>query len=230
MKPLVGITSDYQPDKANYFLTEAYVQAIASCGGIPVILPPIEDGSPQTVLAPLDALVISGGDFDLDPELYGESRHPRLGSLNPRRTNYELQLLQAALARDLPLLGICGGLQLLNVAFGGSLYQHLPAQLGSQIEHEQDDVLAHAVSIEPQSILYSILQTPRVMVNSTHHQAINRLGRGLKPVAWAPDGVIEAVEEPNHHFVLGVQWHPESLIGQRPVWKGLFERLMRRVK
>jgi putative glutamine amidotransferase len=229
MKPVIGITSDYQLNEKNYFLAEAYVQAINSCAGIPLILPDIEADVSGSVMARLDGLVISGGDFDLDPELYGESRHARLGELRPRRTAYELRLLRVALERNLPLLGICGGLQLLNVALGGSLYQHLPAQIESQIGHEQagkEQASAHSITIEPQSMLYSILKLPEIMVNSTHHQAIKQPGRGLRAVAWAPDGVIEAVESPAHNFVLGVQWHPESLIAKQPIWKGLFGRLV----
>lgn len=229
MKPLVGITSDYTADKANYFLAEDYVSAVALCGGIPLILPAIEEDESKTLIARLDALVISGGDFDLDPRLYGESPQPQLGNLNPLRTDYELQLLKAALIRDLPVLGICGGLQLLNVAFEGSLYQHLPAQYDSQIAHEQkgkQKAAAHAISIEPESILHDILNTTDIMVNSTHHQAIKKLGPGLKTVAYAPDGIIEAAESTTHRFILGVQWHPESLIARQPVWKGMFYRLI----
>ncbi len=237
--PLVGITCDYQggdksPPEGSapyYFLAEAYVQAVSLCGGIPLILPDIEGSNPAAVIDRLDALLISGGNFDIDPALYGETPHPELGILKPRRTAYELGLLRAALAKDIPLLAICGGLQLLNVHLGGSLYQHLPAQCDSRVQHEQkgkEKAAAHALSVEPKSTLHDILGTAEIMVNSTHHQAIKKLGEGLNAVALAPDGIIEAVEIPAHRFALGVQWHPEALINNHPVWKKVFERLIQK--
>ncbi len=233
MKPVIGITSDYETGKASYLLAKDYVSAITLCGGIPLILPPTEEDDLKPLVARLDALVISGGDFDLDPKLYGESPHPELGNTKPLRTNYELQLLKTALEHDLPVLGICGGLQLLNVVMGGSLYQHLPAEHDTNITHEQkgkEKAAAHAISIAQKSILHNALNTAGIMVNSTHHQAIKKLGEGLKAVAHSPDGIIEAAESPTHRFVLGVQWHPEALIAQQPIWKGLFEMLAHKTR
>jgi putative glutamine amidotransferase len=249
--PLVGITSDYQSESPGgdkspgedkspgrgkprfYSLAEEYVEAIAACGGIPVILPPIKADTSKAIISRLDALLISGGDFDIDPALYGEAPHPALGALNPRRTEYELGLLRAALEKDMPLLAVCGGLQLLNVAQGGSLYQHLPAQHDSRINHEQKGkqaATAHTISVKPKSSLHDLLRTTEIMVNSTHHQAINRLGEGLIAVAHSADGIIEAAEYPACRFALGVQWHPEALIGYQPVWKRLFERLVQKAR
>jgi putative glutamine amidotransferase len=232
-KPIIGITADYCSEKAGYVLAKEYVQAVAAGGGIPLILPPVNDYAVSAVIERLDGVLISGGDFDLNPELYGESRHVQLGKLKPYRTDYEMRLLHEALARDIPLLGICGGLQLMNVALGGSLYQHLPAQTNSHIKHEQkgkSTASAHSISLAPKSILYNIINASEVMVNSTHHQAVKQAGQGLKAVAWAPDGIIEAVEAPDYRFVLGVQWHPEALINQQDIWKKLFEVFIRQGK
>ncbi len=188
-------------------------------------------GLPEDALADLfdrlDGLCLAGG-VDVDPACYGEDRHPALGSVDAPRDATELTLARWALAADLPLFGICRGIQLLNVAAGGSLYQDLAAQMPSA--HRHDYSLAdspwerpvHAVRVAEGSRLAALLGTGEVMTNSFHHQAVKDLAGGFVPVAWAPDGVVEGIEAPGHRFALGVQWHPEGMFLTDPLARELF--------
>jgi len=238
MHPIIGISCDYEPDPksgSRFFIKEDYVHVVEEGGGLPIILPQLGDASlAGEIVDKIQGLVISGGDFDLDPAWYGEQSHPKLRLPKPERAFWEQALLLAAGKRKLPILGICGGEQLLNVAFGGDLYQDLGTQFPGALSHEQTEdphQPSHLVKLDPRSQLGRILGTSELMVNSTHHQAIKNLGKGLHPVAWAPDGVIEAIEVPNRPFVIGpfvigVQWHPEALYRQEPLWRKLFSCLV----
>ncbi len=231
MKPVIGITSDYESDRNSFSVDKHYIQAVGQTGGTPVILPFINErektSAIESTVSHIDALIISGGDFDIDPVYYNEARHRKIGRLIPERTAYEFALFKAALDKNLPILGICNGLQLINIAFGGSLYQDLPEQLKTPLIHEKrGSKPRHNIFIDPQSILYTTLQTTEIEVTSTHHQAIKFLAPKLKATAWAQDGVIEAVESTANRFVIGVQWHPERLINDNHIWKGLFNKLI----
>lgn len=212
--PLIGLTS-YAED-ARWAVWEGkaavvgwvYVDAIHRAGGRTILIPPAETGVDETLDA-IDALVLAGGS-DIDPTVYGAAPHHETQTPQPERDRAELALLAAALERDMPVLAICRGMQVLNVARGGSLIQHLPEHTGSTAHREVVGTFSeHPVEIAPGSLLERALGATGP-VKSHHHQATAALGDGLVPVAWADDGTIEAVEDPSRAFALGVQWHPEE--------------------
>jgi putative glutamine amidotransferase len=213
-KPLVGITTYVEPAKWGAWELEAalipyaYVQAVERAGARPLLVPPSEDDVEET-LDVLDGLVFSGGS-DLDPETYGAAAHPETNGLRPARDKAELALLEGALARDLPVLAVCRGFQVLNVARGGDLVQHLPDVVGDAKHREVTGVFSdHPVRIDDDSKLGALLGD-RVSVKSHHHQGVGAIGRGLREVAWADDGTVEGLEDPEQRFTLGVLWHPEA--------------------
>jgi putative glutamine amidotransferase len=190
----------------------SYLDAVAAAGGIPVILAPLPARRLESIIERLDGICLSGGP-DIEPACYGSDAHPELGPTEPEVDLFELGLVRAARRRGLPVLAICRGMQVLNVARGGTLVQHLP-DLGGDIAHRQTTAASqpsHGVALAAESRLARIAESERIDVNSFHHQAISRLGTGLEPVAWADDGVIEAIEAPAEAFTLGVQWHAECL-------------------
>lgn len=217
-RPLIGLTLDAeQPGGYSkypwYALRQNYTAAIAAAGGLAVALPHDADLA-EAYLDRLDALIITGGAFDVDPALYGEAeRHPTV-ELKSSRTSAELLLLRGALARNLPVLGICGGEQLLAVALGGTLIQHIPDAIADALAHEQSTPHSkpgHVVKILPGTQLARITGTDQMQVNTSHHQAVRDPGRATVN-AVAPDGVIEGIEDGSKKFCLGVQWHPEYLV------------------
>ena len=214
-RPIVGVTLDSEPPGGYskypwYALRQNYADAIVASGGLPMALPHAA-ALADAYLDAIDALVVTGGAFDVDPALYsGGARHATV-TLKPGRTEAELALIQAALARDMPVLGICGGQQLLAVALGGSLIQHIPDTIPDALEHEQPNPRhepGHAIALLPGTLLARIVGTPTMRVNSAHHQAVLSAGRGAVN-ATAPDGVVEGIEATGYRFCLGVQWHPE---------------------
>jgi putative glutamine amidotransferase len=215
-RPLIGLTLDAEPAGGWskypwYALRQNYTAAMAAAGGLAVALPHDEDLA-EAYLGRLDGLIVTGGAFDVDPALYGAGERHETVSLKSGRTKAELALLTGALARNLPVLGICGGQQLLAVALGGTLFQHIPDAIPGALGHEQKTPHfepSHEVTISPGTLL-SRLVGPRMQVNSSHHQAVRDPGRGVVN-ATAPDGVIEGIEDPTQRFCLGVQWHPEFL-------------------
>jgi putative glutamine amidotransferase len=211
-RPLIGITTYHRErsGRERFHLPAAYVDAVRLGGGLPVLLPP-GDPQPDEILASLDGLVLCGGG-DIDPALFGGvSGHEAVYSTCSERDGFELALVRDALARRTPLLAICRGLQVLNVALGGDLHVHLPDVVGDSVAHrvsrEQHNL--HPVRIETGCALAAVLGAGALDVASWHHQAIDRLGEGLRPVAWAADGTVEAVELAGRPEVLAVQWHPE---------------------
>jgi gamma-glutamyl-gamma-aminobutyrate hydrolase PuuD len=214
MRPVIGITTYAQEARWGVWQLPAalipldYVEAVERAGGRPVLIPPSEEGVAETLDA-LDAIVFSGG-ADVDPTMYGADAHPETDTPQARRDAGELALLTAALERDMPTLAICRGFQLLNVARGGDLVQHLPEQVGHD-EHKQvpGEFAVHPVEVKDGTRLASIVGA-RSDVTSHHHQGIGRVGDGLVETAWASDGTLEAVEDPGQRFTLGVQWHPEA--------------------
>ena len=222
--PLIGITADLSGVPANgpnfaqeptLFLPQRYCRVIQEAGGIPLILPPIAFQSGlRRILQRLDGALISGGNFDIHPSYYGETPIRALGAIKQDRTEFELELVDLALNQDLPLLGICGGAQAINVALGGSLYQDIATQLPNAAKHEQGakrDKGGHPIIIHPATHLRQIVRKRTLEVNTTHHQAVRKVGKGLVVNATAEDGLIEGLESSNHRFVLGMQWHPEIL-------------------
>jgi putative glutamine amidotransferase len=214
MRPLIGITSYAEQIRWGVWTEEAalvplsYVRAIEHAGGRALVVPPSEDGLEET-LAALDGLILSGGG-DLDPGLYGAEAHPETDSPRPARDRAELRLLEAALERDMPVLAVCRGSQVLNVARGGDLVQHLPDELGHERhKHEPGQFSDHGVRVDPDSRVGALLGD-HAPVKSHHHQGYGRLGEGLREAAWADDGTVEALEDPSRRFTVGVLWHPEE--------------------
>ncbi|HXV78583.1 MAG TPA: gamma-glutamyl-gamma-aminobutyrate hydrolase family protein [Candidatus Binatia bacterium] len=222
--PLIGITADLSGISANgsnrgqeptLFLPQRYCRAIQEAGGIPLILPPVASQARlHRILERLDGVLISGGNFDIDPSYYGEKPIRALGLIKNDRTEFELELVKLAWHRNLPLLGICGGVQAINVALGGSLYQDIPTQLPHAIRHEhpKGDKVRHRIIVRSRTLLRRIVQKQTLKVNTTHHQAVKNVGKELVINATAQDGLIEGLESSCHSFVLGVQWHPEILL------------------
>jgi putative glutamine amidotransferase len=214
MKARVGITTTpaLQEEVLREKITRAYVTAVKRAGAVPFVLPILEPGDAETVVASLDALVLSGGG-DVDPSLYGQIAVPEVDGLDAGRDAYELALLGAALTLGIPVLGICRGAQLINVARGGTLVQHLPGV--TELSHREKDRVAeavHTVDVAPDSFLATVTGSTVLGVNSLHHQAVDRVGAGLRVVGRAPDGVVEAIESAGPERLLGVQWHPELLV------------------
>ena len=232
MRPIIGITCDLDlgtsrearaPGHPTHLVYDEYVQAVAASGGVPILLPSGHDAASRAAYADiLHGLLIPGSPADLDPALYGEEPHPRLGSVNPRRTDGEIDMVRLGLTRGLPIFGICGGAQVLNVALGGSLYQDIPSQVAKAHKHAGLPERAHLVDIAPGTHLAAIVSCQEMRVNSLHHQAVKVPGQGLRVSASARDGAIEAVERPGGPLVIGVQWHPERLFAHDAPSRRLF--------
>jgi putative glutamine amidotransferase len=220
-RPIIGVTLDSeQPGGYSkypwYALRQNYADAIIAAGGLPVALPHQAELA-DAYLDTIDALVVTGGAFDVDPSLYGDADRHATVTLKAGRTAAELALTRGALARNRPVLGICGGQQLLAVALGGTLIQHIPDSVAQALEHEQLNPRhepGHTVTIMPDTLLHRIVESTAMQVNSAHHQAVRDAGPHAVVNALAPDGVIEGVEDGRYRFCLGVQWHPEFLIDQ----------------
>jgi putative glutamine amidotransferase len=221
-RPVVGITTYVEAAAWGHWQLDAalipydYVRGIERAGGRALLVPP-SDGGVEETLDALDGLLLSGGN-DLEPSSYGAEPHPATGGTKPERDRAELALLQGALERDMPVLAVCRGVQVLNVARGGDLVQHLPDVVGHE-EHRAvvGEFSEHSVRVDPSSKLGAV-DGP---VKSHHHQGLGRIGAGLREVAWAEDGTVEAVEDPARRFALGVLWHPEAAEDAR-----LFEALV----
>jgi putative glutamine amidotransferase len=229
VRPVIGITTYVTNARWGYWESEAalvpadYVDAIEAAGGRPVLIPPSEGGIEETLDA-VDGLLFSGGS-DLDPELYDQEPHEETYGVVLRRDRAELALLQAALARDMPVLAVCRGSQVLNIARGGDLIQHLPDVVGDEKhKHTPGTFADHDVALERGTRLAQVLGE-RAPVKSHHHQGFGRVGEGLRPAAYAEDGTLEAVEDPERRFALGVLWHPEAGEDRK-----LFEELVREAR
>ena len=234
-RPRIGIPLDLDPARGRYELPRAYGDAVREAGGLPLPLCHGDASVAGAYLALLDGLVLPGGDFDIEPERYGEARRPACGPARPERTAFEWALLEAALADRLPVLGVCGGMQLMDVVRGGRLHQDLREELG--VDHEQPppkDVPSHEVRVAPGTRLARLVGEGALPVNSTHHQAVSRAGEGVLVSARAPDGVVEALELPELPFAVGVQWHPEAVGRHEPrhlaLYRGLVEAARERLR
>jgi putative glutamine amidotransferase len=236
MRPRIGITSWHRDDKDGLERWEAirttYTGAVLAARGLPVILP-ILDGEPDLVadcLAAVDGLLFSGGE-DVAPAYYGEARDERCRAVDPERDGFEMALARAALAHRLPVLGICRGLQLLNVAAGGSLYQDLACRPGTLPHHDAPGARRgepiHRVTVRPGTRLAALMGVAEAVVTSTHHQFVKGLAPGLSVCAESlEDGIVEAVEDPSRPFLLAVQWHPERMVRDHPPQLALFRGLV----
>jgi len=231
-RPLIGITAARETINTSVgplpFYTQPtyYADAVTAAGGIPLILPPSADWH-REILDILDGLIVSGGE-DVEPQRYGQEPHPTVQWVDPVRDEFEFEVVRYAFDRDRPLLGVCRGAQVLNVAAGGTLVQDLASQHQELASHTQDQLhtATHAVELAPATRLRAAIGAASLSVNSGHHQAIHTVSARLKPVAWASDGVIEAAESPDRTWIVGVQWHPEMLYAEHAEHRRLFEALV----
>jgi putative glutamine amidotransferase len=228
MRPLIGVTTSElrpsrlattrrhgEPAHPEMALGMTYLRTLDAAGAIPVVLPPVGTDHLGPLIERLDGICLSGGP-DLDPAAYGaDDRHVQLGPTEPSLDAFELSLVKMGLQRGLPILAICRGSQALNVACGGTLHQHVPGHRQTEAATEA----THEVQIESRSRLHRMVRTRTLAVNSFHHQAVDELGEGLRIVARAPDGTIEAIE--GDGFVVGVQWHAEAMVAHRPLFEAL---------
>jgi putative glutamine amidotransferase len=235
-RPVIGIATQtqeavYGQTPRAWTLGQKYIQVLVSCGAVPWLIPliPGDEDSLRAIFDRLDGVFMAGG-VDIDPHQYGETDPSLCGTIDPDRDWTEMALIRWAIAGHKPLLGVCRGLQALNVAAGGSLYQDIKSQWPEAIKHDYfsvsgnypRDLLSHEVHVRKESRLAGILGKESVAVNSLHHQGIRRLAPGLVPAAHAPDGLIEAVEGEDGRFLVGVQWHPEELTEKDPAHRRLF--------
>jgi putative glutamine amidotransferase len=228
-KPLIGIGSDVgahagERDRSFAYLT--YVNAVRQAGAVPVILPP-QPENVEVLLERLDGILLAGGN-DCDPTAYGEEPHASVEPMDARRQENDLTLARLARSGAVPTLGICLGMQVMNIAAGGTLIQDIASTIDTEVVHEGEPLsrARHGVDITPGSRLAAILGKTSLDVNSSHHQAIGDPGPGLEVTAHAPDGIVEAIEDRNHPFYVGVQWHPEDMSGEASA-KQLFEAFIR---
>ncbi len=234
--PVIGITgradqSARPPNLALFSISQTYAKAVEMSGGAPVVLPPhLKEANAHAILEHLDGLILSGGG-DIQPALFGEEDNGLLWLVDERRDRVELALARRALADGLPLLAICRGAQVLNVAAGGTLILDIPTQVPHALTHSTVagrplNIVAHTVEVAADSRLATLVGAGELGVNSAHHQAVKHVGQGLVVSARAPDGVIEGLEAPAHPFCFGVQWHPEVMAEQHPVMRRLFAGLI----
>lgn len=208
-------------------LTAAYVTALENAGLVPLIVPPLSTSRAATaILDSVAGLVLTGGE-DVDPARYGEARHQKLRAVNAERDATEAALVQEARARKTPVLAICRGIQILNVALGGTLVQDIGSQCSTSIVHDDEgarDSRSHEITIEPGSRIAAAMETEHCTVNSFHHQSVKRVAEGMRVTARSPDGIIEGLESTDDWWVMAVQWHPEEMTGSAEPWdRGLFK-------
>ena len=216
-KPLIALMPLWDEKMNSYWMLPGYMDLIIKSGGVPVMLSFSDDEqSVKEIADRFDGFVFTGGD-DIDPAKYGEEKIKECGQSCVHRDSLEFALFSEAVKTDKPILGICRGMQFLNAALGGTLYQDLPTQKPSEVCHKQPapfDALTHSVTVEKGTLLYNIVGTEKLMVNTLHHQAVDKIAPCLVPCAKSDDGLVEAVYDPEKAFLLGVQWHPEMIFGQ----------------
>ena len=223
--PIIGITTYGRDERGRYTLPADYVAAVQRAGAVPVLIPPVPEHA-AAYLDLVDGIVLAGGG-DLDPAHYGGKAHETIYSTDAQRDALELELARRIVARNQPTLAICRGLQVLNVALGGTLIEHLPAEVGEDVLHRAPprEPTPHAVKVAPGSRVATISGVTEFSPMSWHHQAVRTLAPGLTAVAHAPDGTVEAVESSTHPWLIGVQWHPELTAAKDPVQQRLFDAL-----
>lgn len=232
MKPLIGITTNQSTNiygQPTVMLMQSYVNAVMQAGGVPVLIPSqIANDGWDAAYARLDGLLFSGGG-DISLEFSPGEPHPRIDDVDPARDSVESRLIEAAVSDGKPFLGICRGCQILNVALGGTLYTHIPDQLPNALDHHypgnKRTILVHEVQIEEGTLTAEVYGEPIIRVNSLHHQGLKDIASPLRISGYAPDGLVEAVELPDHPFGLAVQWHPEWLTNQEAT-RNLFRKFV----
>lgn len=234
MKPIIGISSYEENNKGQYNLNTNYVDAVLDAGGIPVIIPIIRDEEDaERYLDTIDGIIFSGG-IDISPLNYHENPLKEINRMSSIRDNYEIMLFKKSYERKIPILGICRGCQLMNVSLGGKLYQDINSQVANSLGHSPrsmaGDEFFHSIKIEKDSNFYNIFGKEEIFVNSFHHQAIKELGKNLKAVSHADDGIIEAIEATDQRFMIGVQFHPEALQKKHKEFLGIFKALIEAAK
>ena len=230
-KPLIGIPARWEDrekgdwQKSRWYLQPTYFEAVAAAGGLPVMIPLIPDLA-REMFERLDGVLLSGSDSDVDPARYGAQRHPQVEFVNPQRDLTDFALLEEADRAGRPVLGICYGMQSMNVFYGGSLIQHIPDAVRTDIEHSEHKT-RHPVTVEEGSLLAELAGTGPYTVNSTHHQAIERVALRFRATAHAPDGIIEAMEgNQNRRFLMAVQWHPERIFCDSAISMAVLRRFV----
>ena len=234
-RPRIGITMRLELETDRFYLSRHYSEAVEAAGGTPVHISLIPNPDYiSSVMDDLDGVLLPGSDSDIDPLRYGTEPHPNLGSVHPVKDETDLLVLDEIEKRRLPLFAICFGMQALNVSRGGTLIQDIPAQLPGAIKHQQGaprDRPSHAITLDKTSVLLSLAAAEPVLVNSHHHQAVEKVGRNLVATAWTSDGLIEAVEDSRpDRFAFGVQWHPELGWQRDRLSQALFERFIAEAK
>lgn len=235
MRPIIGIACGHEAKEGRdrYYVNTVNIRMVAENGGVPVLLPnPFDEDKLNAALDMVDGLYLPGG-VDVDPHLYGEEPLAGMGSFDPDWDAVDVVVAKAALERNMPILGICRGMQVLNVAAGGTLYQDIPSQVPGALKHSQKGprwAASHAVELDGESRLAKTLGATELRINSYHHQAVKDVAPGFRSVANAPDGVIEAIESTQHRYAVGVQWHPELMIERDPMYKALFVDFIEAVK
>jgi len=234
MRPIIGITTFWEnkikPGKLYNLVSHNYIRSVYSAGGIPILIPLVDDKKiTKNYLESINGLVFTGGQ-DISPLAYGENPIQQVQMICEERDEFEIELFLEALKLNMPILGICRGMQLINVAMGGTLYQDMSFERKEALGHFPQNTpvhnLYHSLKIDRESKLFSIFRETEMKVNSFHHQAIKKTADNLKEAAWASDGIIEAIEHISSDFVLGVQWHPEDLTIHHPTFLKLFEALI----
>ena len=242
MKPIIGVTPDFTSGNCQdmggkepiYFLRARYTKAIEDAGGIPFILPLMPDARAwRRIVSQVDGLLITGSGSDLDPETYGQKQRYKFKRMSSERATLELGISKVAYKADVPMLGICGGMQSIAVALGGTLFQDIGSQIKTSIPHQPTysaTKMAHSIQIQGRSLLRRIAGKATIQVNSSHHQSVQYVPSCLRITAVSSDGIIEAIEAPNKHFLLGVQWHPEFLYVRHSIQKNIFQALIKAAK
>ena len=230
MKPIIGIVCDIrESDNYSYSLSQSNVRAVINAGGVPVILP-YDTSNIDYYLSVVDGLYLTGG-TDIDPFYYNEDPNKNIGVIYPDRDEFEIALCKRAMEKKLPLLGVCRGCQLINIACGGTLYQDLNTEIENHVAHRRAagtpfSAYIHSVAINESTILYDIYKSKKMLVNSSHHQCIKEVAADFIVSARAKDGIIEAIEHENGSFVLGVQWHPEAMFSVHTEAILIYERFI----
>lgn len=230
MIPLIGISCSYDQQEGRFFLAEAYVNAVTGAGGVPVILPSIQGTTSANILIQNIAGLLLAGGGDVDPAYFDEEPAPGLGEITPERDRFEIMMVKAALRKKIPVLGICRGIQVLNIACGGTVIQHIPAEIKKPLKHSQKAPRwypTHKVFLEKSSLLSGICDTGYMNVNSFHHQAVKDPAPGFKVTGQSSDGIIESIENPKHPFMIAVQWHPECMIKNDSNSRKLFKAFIK---
>jgi putative glutamine amidotransferase len=227
VNPMIGLTTYGIAHSDGFNIPAGYVQAVVRAGGVPVLLPTAESGSTDRWLEIVQGLVLIGGG-DIDPAHYGANSHESIYNLDADRDACEFDLARRVIKRQLPTLAICRGMQVVNVVLGGTLHRHLPEVVGHKVPHRLPprETVRHTVEVKAKTLVAAAMGSTRVDIVSWHHQSIDRLGKGLRPVAWAADGVVEAVELDGNPHLLAVQWHPELSAADDSSQQGLFNHLV----